>query len=384
MPRSRSLSLIFAAFSLALGLLLAEGMLRVFAAFGGPTGHQLRNFDPLGAKFVPHGEFGYRQKPDTDYAFSNGTVARSNSMSYRGPEVSVEKPPGTFRIVLLGGSTTRGFGVDNGFAIDDAMREILAERWPGVSFEVVNLALGGYDAFQAYERMRVDGVPMTPDLVILNTGINDVRNAQYEDLEIPGPDRRTLIWEAHLSQLREHQAQGGPGPWTRLKHHVYLARFPGFVRSQMKSVERIERMDTVAPKDDAIEYFAAQVRRTADLADSLGAALVLAKPASALRYMDPRSMSHRGYWIVDAETTEDYRNRLGARLSQLAAELAAAGRPVTYVAPELPFDLFIDDCHLNAGGNRAVAERFVEASAPFIESVLPELERRARAAGRRG
>lgn len=381
MPRPRSQTALFAAISLALGLLLAEGMVRAFAAFGGPVGHQLETFDPLGAKFVPHGRFGYKQRPNTDYPFSNGTVARSNSMAYRGPEVSFQKPPGTFRIVLLGGSTTRGFGVDNGSAIDDFMRPMLAERWPGVPFEVVNLALGGYDAYQAWERLRTDGVPMSPDLIILNTGINDVRSAQYADLEIPGPDPRTLIWEADLSQIRAEQERGGPGLWTRIKHRLYLARLPGFVRARLTGAKRIERMDTVEPRPEVVDYFEAQVRRTADLADTLGAALVLAKPASALRYMDPRSMSHRGYWIIDAETTEEVRNWLGARLERVARELAAEGRPVAFVAPELPFEMFIDDCHLNADGNRAVARAFVEASAPFIETALPGLERRARAAG---
>ena len=52
-------------------------------------------------------------------------------------------------------------------------------------FEVVNLALGGYDAYQLFERMRTDGVHFAPDLLIINSGINDVRNALFAGLEIP-------------------------------------------------------------------------------------------------------------------------------------------------------------------------------------------------------
>lgn len=356
----------------ALGLAGAELVTRAFARFGGELGAELARFDPLRARFAPHGDFGYREWPNHPYPFGNGTVAYSNSMAYRGPEVAWEKPADAYRIVLLGESTTHGFGVEDDQTIDAFMRAELAARHPGRRFEVVNLALGGYDAYQIFERMRTDGVRLRPDLVIVNSGINDVRNAQFPDLEIPGPDRRTLIWEDDLARLRADLKRGGPGAWTRIRHHLFLARLPGFARAQMQTKEAVARLRSVEPYPDAVEYFAYYVERTADLADEIAADLVLSTPASALAHYDPRSMSFRGYWIIDAETTEAYRRLLARRMREIAQARSRRGRRVPYLSHDLPPDHFLDDCHLTAEGNRAVARRFVEAAAPFIAETLRE------------
>jgi len=142
------------------------------------------------------------------------------------------------RTILLGGSTTHGFGVANDQTIDTHMREILAERFPGIRSEVVNLALGGYDSYQVFERMRSDGVGLAPDVVIVNSGINDVRNAQFSDLRIPDP--RTLIWEGNMQRMREEAERGGPTLWARVLHHSYAARLPGLY------LENLTRKETIA------------------------------------------------------------------------------------------------------------------------------------------
>jgi lysophospholipase L1-like esterase len=361
--------LLFIALSLGIGLLVVEGMLRAYAVFGGTTGSRLAAFDPMAMLYEPLGEFGYRQKPNTIYTFGNGVQAISNGMSYRGPEVSIPKPEGTTRIVLLGGSTTHGYGVTNDETIDVYMREILAASYPRRRFEVVNLALGGYDSYQLFERMRSDGVRMQPDIVIINSGINDVRNAQYADLQIPGPDPRTLIWESHLSRAREEARRGGPSLWTLAKHHLYLMRMPGFVRERVREVQQVDANRTIRPMPDALDYFEANIERTASLAQALGAPIVYATPASRLSTYPPDATSTQGYWIVDAATTEDYRRQLARRLAALSRSQADAGMRVTYVDPSYPADHFLenDDCHLNAKGNQAAARVFVDAAEPFLD-----------------
>lgn len=356
------------AISIALGLLTSEGLVRLFARVSGPRGERLARFDPLLVRYVPHGDFGYRQRPNSTELFSSGASAHANSMGYRGPLVSPAKPSGVYRIVLLGESTTQGWGVDDNETIDEYMREMLRARYPDRPIEVVNLALGGYDSYQIFERMRSDGVPLSPDLVILNSGINDVRNAKVSDLRTPGPDPRTLIWEAHMSLLREQARLGRPPLWSVVRHHSYLARLPGFLRELLGERDRVKQILTVRPKSDAIDYFAANLRRTADLAEGIHAGLVLSTPPSALASYETSATSHLDYWVIDAATTEEYRGRLARRMRQLAAELEAEGRRVTYVQHHLAPDLFLDDCHLRPAGNRAVAASFVEAAAPFIET----------------
>ena len=132
----------------ALGLVLAEMLARGYAWSGSETGRRLASRDPLGAVYEPYGHFGYRQKPGKSEGYPNGARAYWNSMGYRGPLVSLDKPAGTYRIILLGGSTTVGYGVNDDETIDDHVRQLQAGRGSGTCFEVVNLALGGYDSYQ--------------------------------------------------------------------------------------------------------------------------------------------------------------------------------------------------------------------------------------------
>lgn len=358
-----------------MGLLVAalgaEIVARSYARLGGELGRSLARRDPMNVLYEPHGSYGYRQRPNHSQHYANGTQANWNAMGYRGPLVERSKPPGTFRVVLLGGSTTHGFGVDDDETIDAHMRELLRSRYPGVPCEVVNLALGGYDSYQLFERMRDDGVSLSPDVVIVNSGINDVRNAQFSDLRIPDP--RTLIWEGNMRRMREEAARGGPGLWTRILHHSYAARLPGFYLENLTRREAIAEARVLEPHPEALDYFETNIRRTGELAAQIGAGLVLSTPPSSLstRYAAD-AFSDRGYWIVDATTTQDYRRRLAARLEKIAADPATSAWPVAYVSLQLPPERFLDDCHLTGAGNRAVAESFVEALGPHLARVFPD------------
>ena len=134
--------------------LLAEGTIRAYASVNRAFGAGLKEFDPMAVQIEPHGRLGYRQRPNSVLHYGNGAVATANSMNYRGPEVPLHPAPGTIRIILLGGSTTHGFGVADDQTIDTYMRQQLTAKYPGVRFDVVNLALDGYDALQMLERLR--------------------------------------------------------------------------------------------------------------------------------------------------------------------------------------------------------------------------------------
>jgi lysophospholipase L1-like esterase len=363
-------------FGLLLGAGSAEIAARVYAHVGGQVAHELAERDPEEVLYEPHGEFGYRQKPNHFQQFGNGTRSNWNAMGYRGPLVAREKPAGTFRVVLLGESTTEGFGVEDDQTIDAHMRDLLHARYPGIRVEVVNLALGGYDSYQIFQRMKSDGVGFSPDVVIVNSGINDVRNAQFSDLH--NPDPRTLIWEGNMERMRQEAANGGPSLWTRLLHHSYAARLPGFFLENLERRDSIARSQTLAPHPQALDYFETNIRRTADLARGIGAGVILSTPPSSLstRYA-PTDFSDRGYWIIDGKTTEEYRQRLAERLVKLAVEFTASGWPVPYLGERLPPEMFLDDCHLTSAGNRAMAQAFVEALEPQLKRAFPAAVARA-------
>ena len=360
-------TLLALAIGLALALMLGEIAVRCFAHFGGRPGRRLGTRDPLGIIYEPFGNSGYRQKPGKVETFINGTRATYNSMGYRGPLVSVERPAGVYRIILLGGSTTVGFGVNDGETIDSFMRGLLQTQYPGSCFEVVNLGLGGYDSYQDFERMRVDGTRLHPDLVIIHSGINDVRNAQFPELTSP-PDRRTLIWEGEMQRMRQGRGVLSRA-WDLTRHYSYLARIPGFMAELSNQRHTLGVIRVVEPHDAAQDYFETNVVRTVELSLASGAAVLLSRPPSAIPIRNqPSDPVERSYWIRDAGSTEEYRNRLAARMQDIARRYRAEGKPVGYVTHTLPLEQYLDDAHLTAAGNQTVARDLVAAGRPYFPS----------------
>jgi len=323
--------------------------------------------------YQPYADFGYRPTPGKIEKFANGTRAIYNSMGYRGPLVSVEKPEGTYRIILLGGSTTAGYGVNDDETIDAHMRRVLPARFPGVCFEVVNLALGGYDSYQDYERMRVDGIRLKPDLVVINSGINDVRNAQYADLTYP-PDPRTLIWEPVMQRMRS-ELKRGPSLSKVAAHYVYLARMPGYALELWSQRQGLRAIQTTEAHSSAVDYFEINVERTIDLALKAGAAVILSTPPSALSMRNkPSDPVEKSYWIKDAGTTEAYRRLLETRMAEIARRRSVSGQRVSPVSHSPSLEGFLDDAHLTSAGNETVARNLVEAATRYLRQGLPKTQ----------
>lgn len=354
------------------GGVTAEIGLRVYARFGGEMGRRLAASDPLGVLIEPLGAVGYRQRPFAVQRYANGTVARSNSLGFRGPEIERTKPDGVIRIVLLGGSTTHGWSVADHETISAHMQAMLDSLAPGRRFEVVNAALDGYDSYQLLERLRIDVLPLRPDFVVINSGINDVRNARYQ--QITDADSRTLLWEGVLERLRLERAEG-PLLWSVVKHHSLLMRLPGFLRRREANpmahraadtrggeapASDSGRADAVPYTPDAADYFERNLRRIAELATRHRVRLIFSTPPSSLRlnYV-AHDRSVRNYWIGDAETTANYRDSLAARMRAVAAESSARGTPIPYLRPTVPATEFLDDAHLTSEGYRAVAASVV-------------------------
>jgi lysophospholipase L1-like esterase len=361
---------------------VTEGALRLYAGVNERFGHDFRAFDPMAAQIAPHGVLGYRQRPNSALHYYTGAIATSNSLGYRGPEVPIQPVSGSVRIILLGGSTTHGYGVSDDQTIDAHMRAILHERYPTRRFDVVNLALDGYDTYQMLQRLQSDGLRMHPTVVVLNEGINDVRAAWFPNLHEADP--RTMLWTADLERLRAESKRGGPTLWTRLKHYSFMARLPGYVRDQLlrrnelrQKVMSVQRSTTNGasadsggghpPFPEAAVVFEQHMRQMVSLALGQGSAVLLSTPPSALPSYPPTATSQQNYWVIDAKTTQAYRDLLAARLRAIARDERARGHPVDYVRPSVPLPDFLDDCHLKSDGNRVVATAFVDAILSLVE-----------------
>lgn len=364
--------------SMVVALLLAEGAVRTYLLANRRLADRLKEFDILSVNIVPQGDNGFAQRPNSTFHFPNGKVATSNDQGFRGPDVAVPKPPGAFRVLLFGGSTTHGWGVRNDETIDHYMRAAFADHFPEIRVEIVNLAFDGYDSYQAFERLRYQGLALDPDLIIVNTGINDVGNARFLDLQDRDP--RTMLWLSVTETLREIEARGRPSVRSVLKHYSYLVRLISLVRTErVQRRELQERRDREVRSDSglpevpnyaAADYFERNLYRIADVAAQHNIPILFSVPPSALRSAKyrPDSRSRQAYWITNARVTQTVRDTLEQRMRKVVTTLRERGQPVQFVPHDVEDPkFFLDDCHLTPAGNRRVAADFEAAVAGWLE-----------------
>ncbi|MEO1980086.1 MAG: SGNH/GDSL hydrolase family protein, partial [Fuerstiella sp.] len=102
-----------------------------------------------------------------------------NSLGFRDHEYTVEKDPGTFRIVVLGDSIIWGHGLPLEQTFARQLNEVLnvATRR---KIEVLNFGVSGYSTQQEVELFRVKVSRFQPDLVIVGYCLNDYGESSAE------------------------------------------------------------------------------------------------------------------------------------------------------------------------------------------------------------
>jgi len=102
-----------------------------------------------------------------------------NSDGFRGPEISVTKPPNTFRILMLGDSETFSIMLSEKDALAAQLETLLNQKSKSFHYEVLNFGVEGYNTFQEYEQLKTRGLKYNPDLIILNYVLNDPEPGEY-------------------------------------------------------------------------------------------------------------------------------------------------------------------------------------------------------------
>ena len=95
-----------------------------------------------------------------------------NSFGFRGPEITLEKPPDTFRIFIVGGSTTFGAG---SFSDEETIPGYLQKLFEKTDKNVEIINAGINSGYSYSERFLVENdlQDFNPDMIILYTGGND-------------------------------------------------------------------------------------------------------------------------------------------------------------------------------------------------------------------
>jgi len=98
-----------------------------------------------------------------------------NSHGFRGPEISENKSSNTYRIFIVGGSTTYGSGVNDANTIPSLLQKKIDEKNYDQTIEVINAGFSGGTSMVEIKLIKEKILKFTPDLIIVYDGFNDVK-----------------------------------------------------------------------------------------------------------------------------------------------------------------------------------------------------------------
>lgn len=159
--------------------------------------------------------------PQPDGSQAREIVYAVNADGFRDTPRSQERPPGTYRIAMLGDSFVYGNGVQQHETLPFALERALNQGSSGTTFEVMNCGVYAYNSRQAVELLKTRVLPFQPNAVVLTFFLNDVFHADLWNTEVLDGWEAAAISRLGL-ELDPNSAEDVPRGW--LQHSAMFAR----------------------------------------------------------------------------------------------------------------------------------------------------------------
>ena len=125
-----------------------------------------RDFEALTITKYPIPEM----KPNQDFP-----TIHINNIGFRGPDVSLIKPENTYRVFMIGGSTTFGSAsTSDRTTIPGYLQHKFNSEITETNIEVINAGISGAFSFTEIQLLKNKIFDYEPDLIIVYDGVNDV------------------------------------------------------------------------------------------------------------------------------------------------------------------------------------------------------------------
>lgn len=157
----------------------------------------------------------FELKPSLSTIYKHARL-ETNSWGMRDRDYEKAKPPGVYRMLVVGASRAMGSGVANGEVFEALLEDRLnAELSPetGLTYEILNFAVGGYGNLRKMRVLEEKGYAFDPDALLYATsmyeasfGANDLARAYANDLDIPYEYLRGIVDEAGVSPGQQEKA----------------------------------------------------------------------------------------------------------------------------------------------------------------------------------
>jgi lysophospholipase L1-like esterase len=201
---------------------------------------------------------GQRLAPGYDGWFA-GVPVRINSLGFRDTrEYSLDKRPGTFRILVFGDSVTFGHGATFETTYPYLLEQRLKEWRPDVLWEVWNLGVPGYNTRQELTYLREVGPRYDPDLVVIGFYPNDFTG--NEDQAAPGRARRAAsavlrVLQRHVYSLEFYKRAYLTARWILSKDEDYQRRLEHLQTESELAIPLNSLADAPQQSPTPVDYF---------------------------------------------------------------------------------------------------------------------------------
>lgn len=283
----------------------------------------------------------------------------TNSRGFRTPEFADAAAPGTVRIVVLGDSSTFGWGVEHFETYAEQLGSALARRWSidRSRIEILNLGVPGYSSFQGRVLLERVALDLDPDIIVWSYLSND--GAMTGESDLATYQKRIGASGALLAVLHQSRAFETLEAWIAV---VRGRLAPDVTRDPHDSSQRNVPSYRVA---------GANVRAAVDLARERGVPIVLVgqctrgEPAAMMA-----EIAHAtGTPHLDATALLD--GSIEALMTEERFEDLRAMQRERYGNPDLErhpkwLAFLPDTCHPNAFGHRLVGDALADVIADAI------------------
>jgi tetratricopeptide (TPR) repeat protein len=281
-----------------------------------------------------------------------------------------EKPPGTYRIFCLGGSTTYGRPYDDRVSFAGWLRELLPTADPSHRWEVINAGGISYASYRVAMLME-ELARYEPDLFIIYSAHNEfLEQRSYGALQNAGNAvtgaasrlARTRTWAA-LSWILERS------DILSRKQEVHRIVLPGEVDTILEK----HGPDSYRRDDDneaqVARHYRMSLERMVSTGTAAGADIIFITPASNLKDCSPFKSEHT-VGLTEAQSTRSRELLSQARERVRNLEWADA---LATLDEALAFDPRFADLHYSRGKALLGLERYDEAKAAFLSALKEDV-----------
>jgi lysophospholipase L1-like esterase len=346
-------------------VLLAEAALWLFAPVANPLNrgaHHVNALNPY-IRFEYPRRYAVTTEVEPDLGGLQGRHRFStNNFGFRGDSLATPKPPGEFRIFVVGGSTVECFYLDDDDDVSRVVQRELAAHAPGdTAVKVYGVGLSGTASDDHVAMIAQRLVHLQPDMVVVLAGLNDLRRS-IQDFDYL---HYTTYGAAHLPFYKRlimcsQIARRFYYLWQRLEPSP--ARLLEERRLVSDYARRIALQQSLLPTDaqprvDAASY-GRNLRTIVGLARAHGFVPVFVTHPSTWNSTVDRDARLR-HWMRSYDGVvyrEDAMDAALEELNDVVRDLGVElGVPMYDLARALPksLEFFYDDCHFNAKGARA-------------------------------